>query len=194
MNAIISCLKRAIGRRRLKNPDYAFLFEPDTSGEAVCFDCETSGLDPTTAEILSIGAVKIKDNRILTSERLELTVKPQGNLPADAIKINRLREMDVVGGLPVHEALDTFLRFIGGRPLVGYYLEFDVAMVNKYLRPWLGVGLPNHQTDVSALYYDRTIKKAGAHDYTALSTCVSIVSWPTLACPNAAPMTHSTTL
>ncbi|WP_404378787.1 3'-5' exonuclease [Caenispirillum salinarum] len=166
MNVILHGMKRALSRRRLKDPDYAFLFEPDDSGEAVCFDCETSGLDPATAELLSIGAVKIKGNRILTSDRLELTIKPERAVPADAIKVNHLREMDVAGGLPVRDALDTFLRFVGGRPLVGYYLEFDVAMVNKYLRPWLGVGLPNRQTDVSAMYYDRKIKRAGSHDYT----------------------------
>ncbi|MCA1941252.1 MAG: 3'-5' exonuclease [Caenispirillum bisanense] len=161
--ALLHGLKTAIGRRRLKDPAYGFLFEPDTSGELVCFDCETSGLDPNTAELLSIGAVVIKGNRVLASRRLELIVRPERRIGADAIKINRLREMDVADGLPVREALDQFLRFIGSRPLVGYYLEFDVAMVNKYLRPWLGVGLPNRQTDVSALYYDSRVKSLGTH-------------------------------
>jgi DNA polymerase-3 subunit epsilon len=50
-----------------------------------------------------------------------------------------------------------FLRFIGSRPLVGYYLEFDVAMINKYLRPLLGIVLPNKQTDVSGIYYEKKI-------------------------------------
>jgi DNA polymerase-3 subunit epsilon len=34
------------------------------------------------------------------------------------------------------------LHFIGSRPLVGYYLEFDVAMLNRAVRPLLGMGLP----------------------------------------------------
>jgi DNA polymerase-3 subunit epsilon len=166
MNAILHGMKRAIGRRRLKDPAYAFLFDSDETDEVVCFDCETSGLDPASAELLSIGAVRIKGNRILTSDRLELTLRPDRSVPADAIKVNRLREMDVADGLPVRDALEIFLRFIGGRPLVGYYLEFDVAMVNKYLRPWLGIGLPNKQTDVSGLYYDRKVRRAGSHEYT----------------------------
>lgn len=165
MTALLAGLRNALGRRRLKDPAYGFLFEPDpaAANELVCFDCETSGLDPATAELLSIGAVRIRGNRVLASQRLELIVRPQRTIAADAIKVNRLRQMDVADGLPVREALDQFLRFIGGRPLVGYYLEFDVAMVNKYLRPWLGVGLPNRQIDVSALYYDRRIKSLGAH-------------------------------
>ncbi len=47
------------------------------------------------------------------------------------------------------------MHFIGNRPLVGYYLEFDVAMINKYLKPHLGIKLPNKQIEVSKIYYDK---------------------------------------
>ncbi|WP_456485657.1 hypothetical protein [Hydrogenimonas sp.] len=41
--------------------------------------------------------------------------------------------------------------------MVGYYLEFDVAMLNKYARRLLGIALPNRQIEVSAIYYDKKI-------------------------------------
>ena len=66
--------------------------------------------------------------------------------------------MDVADGLPARDAVGRFLQFIGTRPLVGYYLEFDIAMVNRVIRPWLGVGLPNRAIEVSALYYDRVMR------------------------------------
>lgn len=164
--ALVDSVRRGLARRRLKDPAYAFLFEPVPADEAVCFDCETSGLDPATAELLSIGAVRIKGNRVLSSQRLELMVRPEGTVSAEAIKVNRLREVDVAEGLPVREAVEALLPFIGGRPLVGYYLEFDVAMVNRVVRPWLGIGLPNRQIEVSGLYYDRKVRQAGSHEYT----------------------------
>ena len=43
---------------------------------------------------------------------------------------------------------------IGSRPLVGYYLEFDVAMINRAIFPLLGMGLPQQCIEVSALFYD----------------------------------------
>lgn len=43
--------------------------------------------------------------------------------------------------------------------MVGYYLEYDVALVNKYLKPLLGITLPQKQIEVSGLYYDQEIKK-----------------------------------
>jgi DNA polymerase-3 subunit epsilon len=57
-------------------------------------------------------------------------------------------------GRAMADALPRLLQFIGGRTLVGYYLEFDVAMLNRYVRAWLGVDLPNARSEVSALYYD----------------------------------------
>ncbi|MPN49000.1 hypothetical protein SDC9_196613 [bioreactor metagenome] len=50
-----------------------------------------------------------------------------------------------------------FLEFVGNRPLVGYYLEFDVSMMNRMIKPWLGVTLPNRQIEVSGLYFDKKI-------------------------------------
>jgi len=37
---------------------------------------------------------------------------------------------------------------------VGYFLEFDVAMLNHAIWPMLGQGLPQPKIEVSAMYYD----------------------------------------
>jgi DNA polymerase-3 subunit epsilon len=43
--------------------------------------------------------------------------------------------------------------------VLGYYLEFDVAVLNKYLRPLLGIGLPNRQIEISGRYYDYKLRQ-----------------------------------
>ncbi len=141
-------------RRQLRNPEFAFLFEPPPPDEYVSLDCETTGLNVRSDDIISIGAVRIQGRRILTSERLELIVQPQGGVSAESIRVHHLREMDVAHGLPFEEAMRQLLYFIGSRPLVGYYLEFDVAMLNRAIKPLLGIKLPQRQIEVSALYYD----------------------------------------
>ncbi len=141
-------------RRRLKDPAFGYLFEPDTTGELVCFDLETTSLDPKSAEILSIGAVKIRGERVLASQHLHLLVKPTHGIDRELIVAHRLRNVDVENGLAPEDAIRQLLAFIGARPLVGYCLEFDVAVVNRYLKKWLGIRLPNQQTEVSTLYYD----------------------------------------
>lgn len=161
---MLTKLRLALARRRLRNPDYAFLFDPPPPDEAVCFDCETTGLDRKADSIVQIAAVRIKGRRVLTSQSLNLMVRPPAGMTAGVIKIHHLRQQDVADGLDPLEAMDRFLRFVGSRPLVGYYLEFDVAMVNRLIRPWLGIGLPQRQIEVSGLYYDyRTTSRNGMY-------------------------------
>ena len=158
MTTLLSNWCDALQRRRLlrklRDPAFRFLFEPPPVDEWIALDCETTGLNVRTDAIISIGAVRIVGNRILTSERLELLIKPQCNVGADSIRVHRLRKRDLADGVPIEQAIHTLLRFIGSRPLVGYYLEFDVAMLNRVLVPMLGIGLPQPKIEVSALYYD----------------------------------------
>lgn len=146
-------------QKQLSKPEFSFIFDDPPPDEYISLDCETTGLNVRTDDIISIGAVRIKGNRILSSERLELIVQPQGNVSAESIRVHRLREMDVANGLPVEEAMRRLLQFIGSRPLVGYYLEFDAAMINRAMKPLIGIKLPQKQIEVSALYYDYKFKQ-----------------------------------
>ena len=138
----------------LADTQYAFMFDPPPQGEWVTLDCETTGLDVRKDRIVSIGAVRIVGNRLLTSQRLELLVRPDRALKADSVRVHRLRERDVAQGLAPAQAMHQLLAFIGSRPLVGYYLEFDVAMINREIWPLLGIRLPQRKIEVSAMYYD----------------------------------------
>jgi len=144
--------------KKLKDEQYRFLFEEAPLDEVVVFDTETTGLSPKNDEILSIGAVKIKGNKILMSEKFELFIKPSREITEKSIKIHQIRNVDLQNGIAPHEAIVQFLHFIGSRPLVGYYLEFDIKMMNTYVKPWLGINLPNPQIEVSGLYHDKKIK------------------------------------
>jgi DNA polymerase-3 subunit epsilon len=147
-------VKQAWMKKRLKDPAYDFLFMDAPENEYVCFDLETTNLDPRMAQILSIGAVRIRDHRVLSSQKFYLEVHAEGNFDEEAIKVHRIRKTDAKKGQCVQDAVKQLVEFIGSRPVVGYYLEFDVAVVNRYLRDMIGIGLPNRQIEVSAQYYD----------------------------------------
>ena len=150
-------LMKKWNRKHLKDEKYAFLFEDPDSEEVVVFDCETTGLNPKKDEIISIGAVKVKGNKILTNEALHLFVEQKKQISHESITIHRIRHCDLENAIPVEEAIEQFLHYIGNRTLVGYYLEFDVAMINKYIKPMFGITLPNKKKEVSAIYYDKKI-------------------------------------
>ena len=150
-------LKKKWNRKHLKDERFAFLFDDEQRDEVVVFDCETTGLNPKTDEIISIGAVKIKGDKIMTNEAIHLFVKQKKQISHESIAIHQIRHCDLENAIPIEDAIERFLHYIGGRKLVGYYLEFDVAMVNKYVKPMIGVTLPNKKEEVSAIYYDKKI-------------------------------------
>ncbi|QLG86770.1 3'-5' exonuclease [Chitinibacter bivalviorum] len=148
---------RRYAQSQLRHPQFAFLFAAEPEQEWVSIDCETTSLDPKVAEIISIAAVRIRGSRIELSDQLSLLIKPSGQLDPKSIPIHGLRTQDVATGLSIEDALSQLLNFIGARPLIGYYLEFDLAVINRQLKPWLGIQLPNRAIDVSGMYYDRTV-------------------------------------
>ena len=147
-----------LGDQRLR-----FMWDPAPPDEWVALDCETTGLNVASDQIISIGAVRIVGDRLLTSQRLEMLVRPSRPISDASVRVHGLRSQDVAGGLDPDDAMMRLMHFIGSRPLVGYYLEFDVAMLNRALFPMLGQGLPQPKIEVSGLYYDYKFRQLPAY-------------------------------
>ena len=126
--------------QQLSAPAYDFLLSGEDSGEAVAVACEATSFDPAKAELRTLAAVRIRGNRILASRHLAVAFRP---------------------GEPPEPALDRFLRLIGNRPLVGYYLDFTVDLIDRSVQPMTGTTLPNERIEVSSLYYESRLKVPG---------------------------------
>lgn len=148
---------RGWNRKGLLDTQYEWLFDVYDGDEVVVFDTETTGLNTKKDAVLSIGAVKIKGDKILTSQSFEVFLKPTKEISVESIKIHHIRPCDLEHAIEPVEGVKKFLDFIGNRPLVGYYLEFDMAMMNRLIKPWIGITLPNKQIEVSGLYFDKKI-------------------------------------
>jgi DNA polymerase III subunit epsilon len=132
---MLSDLRKSFNRRHLTDPSYGFLFDEDSSGEVVVLAVGASSFEPAQAELLEITAIVIQGSRLLTSSRLHLKVGEQVD--------------------SVEEAALALLRFAGSRPLVGYYLNFAVNLLDRIVRPMIGIQIPNDRIEVSSLYYDQ---------------------------------------
>ena len=148
-------LGRLINRIALSDRSYRFLFEAEPGNEVVSLDCETTGFDPWVDEIVSVAAIRIKGTRILASSAFRALVRPEATMRPASIKVHQLRQQDVAQARAMTDVLPELLHFIGSRPLVGYWIQFDVRMLDKYMLAMLNTRLPNRRIDVSELYYDR---------------------------------------
>jgi DNA polymerase-3 subunit epsilon len=107
---------------------------PPEDADIVSVDVETTGLDPATADVLSIGAVPIAGRRIMLSDRFEATIRRDAPTHAGSVRIHRLRAIDLEHGLPPTEAVSRFRDWLGERPILGYCVDFDRAVLDRELR------------------------------------------------------------
>lgn len=143
---------------KLKGSPYQPLFSTPILGEYVSLDCETTSLDPNRAELVTIAATKIIDNRILTSQPFEVRLRAPQSLDSGSVKIHKIRHQDLVDGIGEQEAITRLLTFIGNRPLVGYHIRYDKKILDLACRRHLGFPLPNALIEVSQIYHDKLEK------------------------------------
>ncbi|MCS0217188.1 3'-5' exonuclease [Vibrio alginolyticus] len=148
-------LLRKYWHYKLKGSPYQSLFCTPDKTEYVSLDCETTSLDPNRAELVTIAATKIIDNRIITSQPFEVRLRAPQSLDSGSVKIHRIRHQDLVDGISEKEALLELLDFIGNRPLVGYHIRYDKKILDLACLRQLGFPLPNPLIEVSQIYHDK---------------------------------------
>jgi DNA polymerase-3 subunit epsilon len=94
------------------------------------FDTETTGFDPAGGdEIVSIGAVRIVNGRLLRHETFERLVDPRRTVPASSIAVHGITA-DMVRGQPAMDVvLPAFARFAEDTVLVGHNVGFDMSFL-----------------------------------------------------------------
>ncbi|MCX8886874.1 3'-5' exonuclease [Vibrio parahaemolyticus] len=148
-------LQRKYWYYKLKGSPYQSLFCAPHKTEFVSLDCETTSLDPNRAELVTIAATKIIDNRILTSQPFEVRLRAPQSLDSGSVKIHKIRHQDLADGISEKEALLKLLTFIGNRPLVGYHIRYDKKILDLACQRQLGFPLPNPLIEVSQIYHDK---------------------------------------
>lgn len=107
------------------------------TNEFTVFDLETTGFFPDIGdEILSIGAIKIKEGHVLFDETFYKVVKPIHTVSKATRKLTGLTTEDLVRGTPLPDAIQDFLTFSQGSILVAHPASFDISFLRKVLHKW----------------------------------------------------------
>jgi DNA polymerase III subunit epsilon len=94
------------------------------------FDTETTGLDPQGGdEIISIGAVRIVNGRILQKERFDQLINPMRNLPWASVKFHGIRPEMLDGQPTIEQVLPKFYKYADNTVMVGHNVAFDMRML-----------------------------------------------------------------
>jgi DNA polymerase-3 subunit epsilon len=94
------------------------------------FDTETTGLDPRGGdEIISIGAIRIVNGRLLHTETLNQLVNPCRSVPAESIKYHGIDDGMLEGKPTIEKVLPLLHRFAKDTVLLAHNAAFDMRML-----------------------------------------------------------------
>jgi DNA polymerase III subunit epsilon len=93
------------------------------------FDTETTGLSPSDDEIISIGAVRIVNGRLLRQESFDRLIDPGRPVDPAATRIHGISAEMLEGQPTIEEVLPLFARFAEGTVLVGHNVAFDLRFL-----------------------------------------------------------------
>jgi len=122
--------------------DYSF------EDEYVVFDIETTGLNNVNDKITEIGAVLIKNKKVVS--KFNSLINPEMPIPDKIQKLTGITNEMVADAPKINEVLPEFLNFAGNRPLVAHNAMFDIGFI-KYKASLLGIEVNNPVIDTLQL-------------------------------------------
>lgn len=97
--------------------------------EYIALDLETTGIDPKKDKILEIGAARVRDGEVLESY---LTFVDHGiRIPEFITGLTGITDEMVAGAPRLREAVEGFLDFSGGTPILGHNIRFDFSFMKR---------------------------------------------------------------
>lgn len=127
------------------------LDQPLSRLRCVVVDVETAGLDPKRDALIAIGAVAVRDGRIILADSLELVLRQDAPSARENILIHGIGGTAQRGGSDPGGALMRFLEFIGSDPLIAFHAVFDATALRGALRRELGAKLRAQWLDLAYL-------------------------------------------
>ncbi|MGN0365820.1 MAG: PolC-type DNA polymerase III [Suilimivivens sp.] len=92
-------------------------------------DIETTGLNPKTEKIIEMGAVRVREGKIV--DRYERLVCPGRKLEERITSLTGISDEMLKNAPPPEEVLPELLAFIGEDILLGHHLIFDYSFIKR---------------------------------------------------------------
>ena len=109
----------------VENPTTTSLEE----SEYVIFDIETTGFDPFNDKIIEIGAIKMKNGKVI--DKFSEFINPERKIPLEIVKLTKIEDSMVEKAPTIDKILPKFLEFIKGTVTVAHNAKFDAGFIKQ---------------------------------------------------------------
>ena len=133
------------GRSKYSNREYKGKSLLKWVDNYVLVDIETTGLSPRTDEIIEIGAIKVKENKIV--DTFDTLLKIDDYLNPFITKLTGITNDMLEEGIEQQEALEGFVEFAGNEIIMGHNVNFDINFIYDKCESYLDYYLSNDFVD-----------------------------------------------
>ncbi|MBN3494063.1 3'-5' exonuclease [Vibrio neptunius] len=116
----------------------------DTHLEDVTFlamDFETTGLDSSQDDIITIGTVPFNLNRIFINQAHHWTVRPRQQLAEESVIIHGITHSDILDAPDLSEVYDQVLQQMAGKIMVVHYQRIEREFFDQALKDRINEGI-----------------------------------------------------
>ena len=110
--------------------------------EFLVLDFETTGLDVTKDNILSIGYTIIRNRRVVLGESVYTLIQQEALLKSDNVSIHQITDSAAEQGVPLKQAMDKLLSDLSGKILVAHHAGIEQGFLNNACLQLYGFSLP----------------------------------------------------
>jgi DNA polymerase-3 subunit epsilon len=128
----------------------------------VVVDTELTGLDEKVDRVVSIGAFRMREGRIILGDAFYMLANPETAMRRESVVVHGITPSEVDEKPSLDEVVYEFHRYIGGDILVGHCMTIDLGFINKELMRIIGYTARNAAVD-TLLLHEWLLKKLPAY-------------------------------
>lgn len=160
----MSWLRRSPDQRRLKalgsappGPLRDYLSAPFQApatlledARLLALDIETTGLDPATDHLLSVGFVPVDGHAVVLGGARQFVVAADGEV-GESATVHGITDDVVAQGIPIGDVIGEVLRALAGRVLLAHFSRVETDFLSAACRRLYGADLPCQVVDTLEL-------------------------------------------
>ena len=115
----------------------------------VVLDSETTGLNPATDRIITIGAMAVLDGEIRLDDAFDALIRIERN--TSAVTVHGVTRDQALEGVDEQAALERFVEYLRDGVIVGHHIGHDIATLDAACQRHWGFRLDNRSLDTMDL-------------------------------------------
>jgi len=151
-------LRKRLLKKARPGPLRDYLATPFPAGKTDCrqvefvaIDLETTGLDPKTGHILSVGLVLLRGDRIDLASAEHILLRTSRDIPEESAVIHQITDDKAAEGEDINHVMPHLLQLLAGRVMIAHHARIESNFLSNACQGLYGLRLPIPTVDTQTV-------------------------------------------